>query len=158
MTQPKRKALTQAQRMAVYEKCQGHCAYCGTEIAYKQMQVDHVTPMEHAHFARQNGKNVHDLENLLPACRPCNYIKSSMFLEKFREIIPGWVDVLHRDSVTYRNAVRFGMVTETPELPKFYFEKIGLDVPDYTAEMNQMYREAREMLRKKREEAQHDGV
>lgn len=147
MNKPKRKTLTQAQRMAVYEKCQGHCAYCGTEIAYKQMQVDHVTPVEHMHFAKQNGKNVHDIENMLPACRPCNYIKSSMFLEKFREIIPRWVDTLKRDSVTYRNAVRFGMVVEAPELPQFYFERIGLVVPDYTAEMNRMYRELRETVR-----------
>ena len=26
-------------RELVYAKCNGHCAYCGREIAYKDMQV-----------------------------------------------------------------------------------------------------------------------
>lgn len=32
---------------------------------------------------------------------------------------------LMRDSVTYKNAVRFGLVTPTPHPVKFYFEQIG---------------------------------
>lgn len=31
----KRKRLNTAQRMAVYEKCQGHCAYCGEPLVAK---------------------------------------------------------------------------------------------------------------------------
>lgn len=51
----KRKTLNTAQRMQVYEKCKGHCAYCGTPIAYKQMQVDHVVPMEFSHIVAAEG-------------------------------------------------------------------------------------------------------
>lgn len=29
-------------RHAVYAKYNGHCAYCGCEIDYKDMQVDHI--------------------------------------------------------------------------------------------------------------------
>lgn len=31
-------------RQAVYAKYNGHCAYCGCEIDYKDMQVDHIKP------------------------------------------------------------------------------------------------------------------
>lgn len=34
-------AISKKKRMIVYEKYDGHCAYCGGEIAYKDMQVDH---------------------------------------------------------------------------------------------------------------------
>ena len=39
-----RRKLTKDERMAVYEKTNGHCAYCGCELEYKDMQVDHVIP------------------------------------------------------------------------------------------------------------------
>lgn len=29
-------------RLLVYEKCNHRCAYCGCELEYKDMQVDHV--------------------------------------------------------------------------------------------------------------------
>lgn len=35
---------TKAIRQAVYAKFGGKCAYCGREIAYKDMQVDHFIP------------------------------------------------------------------------------------------------------------------
>ena len=38
----KRKKLTNKQRMAVYNKFDGHCAYCGCEIDISDMQVDHI--------------------------------------------------------------------------------------------------------------------
>ena len=31
-------------RHAVYAKYNGHCAYCGCEIDYKDMQIDHIKP------------------------------------------------------------------------------------------------------------------
>ena len=38
----KRKAIPKSIRMTVYQKCDGHCAYCGCDLEYKDMQVDHV--------------------------------------------------------------------------------------------------------------------
>jgi hypothetical protein len=32
-------------RLEVYNKCNGHCAYCGKDITLKQMQVDHKEPI-----------------------------------------------------------------------------------------------------------------
>ena len=36
---PKRRKLTKAERQFVYDKCGGHCAYCGCEITMRQMQI-----------------------------------------------------------------------------------------------------------------------
>ena len=119
----KRRALTQAERRMVYAKTVGHCAYCGTEIPYKAMQADHVNPIS-------GPESSNDLENFLPACRSCNHYKSTLSLDSFRASVEAWPDVLNRDSVTYKNAVRFGMVTPTPKPVVFYFEKLGIVVPE----------------------------
>lgn len=37
-----RKAISKATRLAVYDKCNHRCAYCGCELEYKDMQVDHI--------------------------------------------------------------------------------------------------------------------
>lgn len=37
-------AISKKKRMIVYEKYDGHCAYCGEKIAYEDMQVDHFIP------------------------------------------------------------------------------------------------------------------
>lgn len=41
----KKKILTKQERMEIYNKYGGHCAYCGKEIEYKDMQVDHIKPI-----------------------------------------------------------------------------------------------------------------
>lgn len=122
-TPPKRRTLTKAERAEVYAKCGGHCAYCGERITPKQMQVDHLIPMELYEAYAAVGQDLDTMDNYMPACRSCNHYKSSMTLEKFRAAIERWPDVLMRDSVTYRNAVRFGMVMPNPRPVKFYFEQ-----------------------------------
>lgn len=119
----KRKQLSKQERLQVYEKCNGHCAYCGCELPLMDMQVDHVIPL-----ALINDDKSETFLNYLPACRSCNYYKSAMSLEKFRRMIERMPDVLMRDSVTYKNAVRFGLVTPTPHKVEFYFEKLGIEV------------------------------
>ena len=74
-----------------------------------------------------------DMANLLPACRSCNNYKSTLTLEKFRQAVRHWPTVLMRDSVTFRNAVRFGMVKPTPHSVTFYFETLGIHVEEYGA-------------------------
>lgn len=41
----KRRRLGKSERQEVYQKCNGHCAYCGMGIDYKDMQVDHAKPL-----------------------------------------------------------------------------------------------------------------
>ena len=84
------------------------------------MQVDHVIPIN---GWSEQGEDT--LDNMLPACRSCNHYKSRSTLEGFRKMVENMPTVLMRDSVTYKNAVRFGLVTPTPHPVKFYFEQLG---------------------------------
>lgn len=136
-----RRSLSKAERLTVYKKTDGHCAYCGEAIEFKAMQADHVAPMEYAELIARGGNDPNHIDNFLPACRPCNYIKSTMLLEIFRNRVNLWLDTLFRDNVTYRNALRFGVLLEKPHKVQFFFEKIGLDVPDYLPDLNKMYKD-----------------
>jgi len=122
---PKRHRFTAAERREVYAKTDGYCAYCGCELPASKMQVDHVLPVDLG--------GTDDMANLLPACRSCNNYKSTLTLEKFRQAVRHWPTVLMRDSVTFRNAVRFGMVKPTPHSVTFYFETLGIHVEEYGA-------------------------
>ena len=113
----RRRKLTKEERRTVYQKTEGHCAYCSCELRFEDMQVDHVVPL--------NGwseKGNDTLDNMLPACRSCNHYKSRSTLDGFRTMVENMPTVLMRDSVTYRNAVRFGLVTPMPHPVKFFFE------------------------------------
>lgn len=114
----KRRKLKPHERMEVYQKMDGHCAYCGCSLTYEDMQVDHVEPL--------NGwshRGSDTLDNMLPACRSCNHYKSTMSIENFRKMVENMPVALARDSVTYKNAVRFGLVIPNPQPIVFYFER-----------------------------------
>ena len=130
----KRKTISKAVRLEVFKKCNGHCAYCGCILEYKDMQVDHVIPL--------NGwseQGVDSFENMLPACRSCNHYKSRSTLENFRKMIEAMPDTLMRDSVTYKNAVRFGLVIPNKHPIKFYFEKDMEKEEDWKSKMCDQY-------------------
>lgn len=110
-----RHRLTQAERQEVYDKMGGHCAYCGCEITLRQMQADHKVPL---HLGGAD-----TVDNMFPACRSCNHYKSTLTVDKFREAVQAMPRVLARDNVTYRNAMRFGVVTPTPHPVVFYYER-----------------------------------
>lgn len=116
-----RKRLTKQERRIVYNKMDGHCAYCGRKLQYANMQVDHVVPL------RKGGPDV--LDNMLPACRSCNHYKDSLTVQQFREMVEKMPETLERDSVTYRNAVRFGLVEPKPHHVVFFFELMKGDQP-----------------------------
>lgn len=111
---PSRRKLTKAERQQIYAKCSGHCAYCGCELEYKDMQVDHVIPL------RRGGEDV--ISNMLPACRSCNHYKSTMTAEEFRRYVEGIPERLFRDSIPYQVGVRFGII-QAGQGVKFWYEK-----------------------------------
>jgi hypothetical protein len=80
------------------------------------MQIDHVEPLSHG------GLDI--IENMLPACRSCNHRKGAESLKWYRHSVENFLEVLNRDSVTYRNAVRYGLIIPNPHPVIFYFEKI----------------------------------
>lgn len=109
-----RKAIPKKTRIRVYRKYGGHCAYCGRPISYKEMQADHVTPLYW-----HNGQN--EEANYNPACRACNFYKSTMPLDKFRHNLETLLDRVRKEFI-YRLAVQYGLVTERPHKIIFYCE------------------------------------
>lgn len=43
-------------RLKIYRKYDGHCAYCGKSIEYKDMQVDHLVPKNRGCYSRWSDK------------------------------------------------------------------------------------------------------
>jgi 5-methylcytosine-specific restriction endonuclease McrA len=122
--------FSQETRIAVWEKYDKHCAYCGKEIEYKQMQIDHIEPLfrnykdkELEYMKRSRGE--HNTDNFNPSCARCNRWKSTYTLEQFRKEISLQIDRLNRDSNNYRMAIDFGLIQETKVPVKFYFETIN---------------------------------
>lgn len=124
-------------RQKVFNKCEGHCAYCGEEIELKEMQVDHIIPVSFF-FQHIKSKNripsfllhltevdVNHIDNLFPTCRVCNKWKSAHDLEFFRKEIGEQVRRLNDYSSNYRMAKRYGQIEETIKPITFYFEKIN---------------------------------
>lgn len=70
-----RKPIPKRVRLAVYEKCNHRCAYCGCELEYKDMQVDHVEAVylnEYNKYRFGEGlskEELNSIDNYLPACR-----------------------------------------------------------------------------------------
>ena len=112
----KRKKQSKEERERIYNKTNGRCAYCGCTLPYEKMQVDHVIPLH------LGGRDIE--ENMLAACRSCNHRKSTLTIDKFRASIEQSPQVLLRDSVTYRNACRFGVIAPTGRKVIFYFESL----------------------------------
>lgn len=130
--------LTQSQRAALRMKFGGRCAYCGCELPEKGWHADHVeAALRKWEFGprRQDGtrrtiatgehwRPENDvMENLFPACAPCNLFKATFSLEVFREQIAEQAERARQYSVNFRTAERFGQVKVTACTIVFWFEK-----------------------------------
>jgi 5-methylcytosine-specific restriction endonuclease McrA len=115
-------------RQQVYDKCDGHCAYCGVEITLKQMQVDHIQPHWHTFTEQQASqsnivKGSHDLDNLNPSCARCNKWKSTYSVEHFRKVVETSLERLERDTPNFRLARDYGIIEVIEKPVIFYFER-----------------------------------
>ena len=111
-----------AQRIKIHQKWGGHCAYCGKLIAYKDMQIDHVSPLAYAPSPDDKNSAVHSFENLMPSCRRCNHYKRQCDLEGFRRLIKTLHERL-QDQYNIKVAIDYGIVVIKPFNGIFYFEK-----------------------------------
>lgn len=109
-----RKSIPKKVREEVYQVYNGHCAYCGCEIEYKDMQVDHIK----AHYL--NGEDIKD--NYRPSCRMCNFYKSTFGIEQFRKNVKTIPQRLEKEFI-YRLAKKYGIIEEIDKEVKFYFEE-----------------------------------
>jgi len=122
--------MTKAElRKAVYNKYNGHCAYCGKLIEYKDMQVDHLEPKA---YTRAIGKDINGnyiypnkdrFENLMPSCRRCNHYKRAYRLEAFREIVKTIHERIQKIYIA-KVAEDYGIVEYKQWDGWFYFELI----------------------------------
>lgn len=120
----KHKPIPKRTRQLVYAKYDGHCAYCGCKLELRDMQVDHIKSVFQS--TRENGWcAVQDdsIENLMPACRQCNYYKQEADIEEFRRRIKEWLEKTCRQSFQVRLAEKYGILEYHKWDGKFYFEK-----------------------------------
>ena len=109
-------------RQKVYEKYNGHCAYCGRKIEYNDLQVDHFVAKR---VCNESGSD--DFSNLMPACRMCNHYKRAADIETFRnDLLGGLIKRLTKICI-FRVALDYGMITINGWDKKFYYEKNGID-------------------------------
>lgn len=111
-------SISKLKRETVYGKYGGRCAYCGREIAYAEMQVDHFHPRR-----TSQDPSVDELENLMPACRMCNHYKRAHSLETFRKYIEEIPRKLSENYI-YKIGIVYGEVAEQNHPVKFYFEEV----------------------------------
>lgn len=131
--------MTKKNREFIYNKYNGHCAYCGKTIEYKDMQVDHLIPKRAYDLKkgekpyRKKYKNIedamdivqeNDIENLMPSCRRCNHYKRANTLSTFRKYLLDMKTKLIDNSYLGKIAMDYKMITWNQWDGKFYFEKI----------------------------------
>lgn len=130
-------SLTKAQRAALREKFGGRCAYCGGELG-KTWHADHIEPLVRNNWFTRIGATPRPpdyphrdtLENMNPACPPCNIDKHSLSLESWRQMIQRTNEVLSRDVATFRRAIRYGLVKLDDRPVTFYFERLAAGAAD----------------------------
>jgi len=120
----KRKRISKKDRLAVFNKFNGHCAYCGCEITEKNFVVDHVNPV----FS--GGGN--EIGNLFPTCRSCNNYKHFYDIGDYEDTKSWWTfrnqladlpKQLKLISI-FRIALRFGIVKIGNWDRRFYYESV----------------------------------
>ncbi|WP_303814070.1 HNH endonuclease [Selenomonas ruminantium] len=115
----KRKRLTQKERQLIYEKYQGHCAYCGCPLEFKEMQVDHIDSVRRH---EEDGLNVDFMDNYNPSCRMCNFYKDTLSIDDFRRNLSLIIERLTKRVFIFRLALKYGLLSINNQPIQFYFE------------------------------------
>ena len=125
-------------REKVWLKYDKHCAYCGNELEYKNMQVDHLFPKKNEHWYKKTGNelkyykrelgligdNINSFENLMPSCRRCNHYKRASSLKSFRYEMKT-IHRRFREIYIVKVAIDYGIIKVNEFDGIFYFEKIN---------------------------------
>lgn len=123
----KHKAIPKKLRIALHKKYNHKCAYCGCDLEYREMQVDHIKPVYTNTDIRKvmSEDEMYDITNLLPTCRQCNFYKSTMKLEDFRERIRTVMWENLKKNFNYRLALKYGLIQENDHPITFYYETLS---------------------------------
>ena len=109
-----RKKITMEERKRIYRMYGGRCAYCGQQITYRQMQVEHKDPL---YIGGADAP-----ENYMPACSMCNHYKHTMTVEKFRTQL-GLLTERLKEVYIFKLALRYGLVTINEGKVTFLYER-----------------------------------
>ena len=100
------------------------------------MQVDHIIPFADIYYASKEQRekvrqmcgdgSINSIDNLMPACRSCNFYKGGTDIERFRKRILSELDHTCRSSFQARLALQYGILKYHPWDGMFYFEKIKM--------------------------------
>jgi 5-methylcytosine-specific restriction endonuclease McrA len=110
-------------REKVWLKYDKHCSYCGNEIDFKSMQVDHMVPKWMGEDYKL-WKTIHGDDNLVPSCRRCNHYKRGDTLEQFRTKMMTLDERIEKNYIN-KVAIDFGIIKLKKFDGIFYFEKFG---------------------------------
>ena len=110
-------------RIKIWNKYNKHCAYCGKELEYKDMQVDHFIPQRRAKKGRYKVSIdvIEDEANYMPSCRRCNLYKRANGIETLRRYIEEIPEKL-KTVFIYKVALDYNIIEEKPRKIKFYYE------------------------------------
>ena len=114
-------------RESVFQKYDGHCAYCGKILNKSHFAIDHIEPRFRAHSDTQllqlnRIRGADSIENFNPSCMGCNSSKSTYTIEKWRSEINKKHERLLKFEPSYNLLFRLGMIEQTRSCI-FYFEK-----------------------------------
>lgn len=125
------KPIQKKKRIEVWNKYDHHCAYCGCELEYKDMQVDHIDSVyTHCDYAKEKTlSEINEDDNLMPTCRQCNLYKSTFDLEEFRNRLTSVMMENLQKTFQYRLALKYGLIEEIINPVEFYFEKVKKEKP-----------------------------
>ena len=107
--------LSSEQRKTVYDRYDGHCAYCGREISLSQMEISAIS--------RKQYSQKKDLNLILPSCRICNRGRKIKSIPQYKLEIRTSHEILMRYQSIYCLALRFNKVQWNGDDFNFYFEQ-----------------------------------
>ncbi|ABL71798.1 HNH endonuclease [Paracoccus denitrificans] len=131
------------QKEALRAKFGGRCAYCGQMM--DKMHADHVQPVIRittdpwgnrlpASECRMVKADRNTVDNMMPACGPCNISKGGHTLEGWRDLLARSAEIVAREKSIFRAGVRFGLISVTEKPVVFYFEEVARGALSSTGE------------------------
>lgn len=112
MSRPK--GFTITKRENVFNKFNGKCSYCGTDLDFNSFVIDHIIPIS------KGGSSKY--ENLLPSCRECNMCKFDLSIEEFREKITNFYAMNDFKFIIFS---KYYKIVPKRKEKIFYFERIN---------------------------------
>ncbi len=124
--------LTKVDREILFKKYDGHCAYCGCELPERWHADLIVDPIRNSRWNFEferwepsgiyKNKDLNSIDNRNPCCKGCDVHKGNKTLEEFRNSLYDLLRLVVEDYGYYKILSRFGMLQETGQKVRFFFE------------------------------------